>query len=69
MASSAPLVWRLRHRLGAIAFGLAVVFVAAGAWVVVASLLEGDVAATGVGLTLIVGGLLVMVGRRMRARK
>lgn len=67
-SDSAPLVWRLRHKLGAIAFYVALGFVLLGAWALVRSILEGDWAGLGVGLTLMVGGALVMVGRKMRSR-
>lgn len=67
-SSNAPLVWRMRHQLGAVAFYAAILITALGAWVVLRSLLEGDMPSLGIGLTLIVGGLLIMVGRRNRTR-
>ena len=68
MASDAPFLWRMRHQLGAVAFYLAIVIAALGGWTVIRGIFEGDVAAIGIGLTLVVGGLLVMVGRRNRQR-
>lgn len=67
-SSSAPLVWRLRHRLGAIAFWIAAAIVALGAWTTMRSIAEGDGPGIGFGLTLMVSGALIMVGRKMRER-
>lgn len=66
--SDAPLLWRMRHQLGAVAFYAAIAIVALGGWTVIRALFEGDVVSIGIGLTLVVGGLLVMVGRRNRQR-
>ena len=67
--SDAPLLWRLRHQLGAVAFYAAIAIAALGAWTVLRGTFEGDWPSVGVGLTLIVGGALVMVGRRNRRKK
>lgn len=67
--SDAPIVWRLRHQLGAVAFYAAIGIAALGAWTVMRGAVEGDVGAVGIGLTLVVGGLLIMVGRRNRRRQ
>lgn len=66
--SDAPLLWRARHQLGAVAFYAAIVIAALGGWTVLRGVIEGDWPSVGVGLTLIVGGMLVMVGRRNRRR-
>ncbi|HWH09157.1 MAG TPA: hypothetical protein VNX21_08150 [Candidatus Thermoplasmatota archaeon] len=67
--SDMPLVWRLRHQLGAVAFYAAIAITALGAWTVLRGTLEGDLPSAAVGLTLIVGGMLVMVGRRNRRKR
>lgn len=68
MSKDAPLVWRLRHELGTLAFYVAIAIAALGAWTILRSLLEGDLVAMGWGIGLVVGGLLVMVGRRNRRK-
>lgn len=66
MSADAPLAWRLRHQLGTLAFYASIVFAAAGAWTIVYAIVVGPLSGLALGLPLLIGGLLVMVGRRKR---
>lgn len=68
MTRDAPLVWRFRNQLGLAAFYLAIGIVALGGWTILRGGMDGDWPSVGVGITLVVGGLLIMVGRRNRER-
>jgi len=65
-ASSAPLLWRIRHSIGRVWFLIAIAMVALGVFVAVYGVATGALDMLGVGLTLVVGGALLAVGFRRR---
>lgn len=64
--SSAPLLWRMRHSLGRVWFGIAMVMIGLGAFAAIYGIVTGALDLLGVGLTLAVGGALLAVGFRAR---
>lgn len=65
-SSSAPLLWRIRHRIGRVWFFIAVGMVLLGAFVTIYGIVSGALDMLGVGLTLAVGGALLAVGFRAK---
>lgn len=65
-ASSAPLLWRMRHSMGRLWFVIALVMVGLGVFVVGYGIVVGPLDMLGVGLTLMVGGALLAVGFRRK---
>ena len=68
MPSDAPLLWRMRHKIGRVWFALALAMAGLGALLVVYSIATSDWANVGAGLTLVVGGALLAVGFRRKGR-
>ena len=67
--SNAPALWRWRHSMGRVWFTAAIAMVLLGGFVVIYGLATGAIELLAPGLGLLVGGALLAVGFRRRARR